>query len=90
MSVPHTGQLTASVAGLVLHFDGDTWRPEDQEAQELAESLTWHTSLRPKQHWDIKSLAEAVLKDAGLAGRSSILSSESDEWEDELPGGAVD
>lgn len=73
--------------GAVLEFDGDTWTGASPKlAEVLVDAMTW----LPRHHRDIRELAEAALRHAGVWEGARVLSWQADVWPDELPPGAID
>jgi hypothetical protein len=85
MSVPHTGKLTAAIAGQDYEFNGDTWSGPNSAMLSLLDGAT---AQIPKQHIDIRELAELALRRANLTGK--IVSWQGDTWDESLEPGDVD
>ena len=87
MSLPHTGQLEASVNGVPCHFNGDVWTTPDSK---LTARLNDELAFVPKQHATIEEIARLVFHRVGLESSAKILHFKCDSWPTELPEGAED
>lgn len=89
MSVPHTGQLSATIRGNGCDFNGEVWSTPDPALTQL---LNLETAIVPKHHSDIREIAEQVLRRLGLLREVTIDSWRPDSWgpRDRIPRGALD
>lgn len=88
MSVPHTGKLTAEVAGHPCQFNGDLWTCPADPA--LAAHLNAALELCPTQHYGIRSLALNCLRVADLEAVARNIEGQGDAWDDELAEDEID
>lgn len=85
MSVPHTGSLSARIAGELYRFDGYIW---SGPAANTIATLNAATAAAPTQHLDVRELAEGILRSTGISG--SVVDWTPDRWLEDLPPEAVD